>query len=874
MELVFLVLAAAAAAAPSPACPVVAPAYHAATTCGSGVSGVVRIPAVRKGLNNQRMRIVQDAVIASLLGAAVELPSVLRTRRRCGYKARCYQDYGGTVPFDAVYDRERVVEGLRRAGICVVDTRGEGRAPELAGAPWPATASRLVPGGDVARRYDLRGGVWSLGGEEDCCTKLVVDTRWSLELLTSVNAAFSSARRIRRAAHEVSRNLEKATGRAGEHAAVALHWRADEDFVRSAHGLDPRAYAKAVCGALAGVARGRSQMKTLDVFVLGDADRARIRQIDADLRRHWSCPRLRLHAKTTLGTEDAALASGPDGGDDVKGQVDFELGLRAAAFVGTPFSSFSVLIALARRAEGRASLMLDVDVEDQLGRIFALTFPHDPMRRTDAALSSLCRDVIAAHAAFGAGLACLPPPAPGTSLATHSFGHCTDCGHLMPSVCLDLDEADARHAAFVASKGMEAVASRGYRRISCARVVQVVKERGVHRDPATGEIYVVEDVTDTGELVASLKAKLGDVGEGARNGECAAGLPFASLDPPLDAPAAAGGRRCTLAVVTALFGAIDALERLRTLQPKHARLLAFENRLGAASCWLALVDYAAARRIAAMHGARRCHSVDHGPWRVVRVPKALQSFATAGQNARVPKMLAHRFVPHARYLLYFDAKLHPQRLEWTWRLLNDQLLDRGAAWTSPRHPARGTPHEEARCVHLLGLASDAALSQLRAYDAAGLPRNAPLAEGEWHLRDLSRNESAALGCAWFDEYRRWDHRRDQLAFPYAAWTLRGPDEQAAATPSAVFLADADAGAQFAHIARSRKYERSRKNSAFCDLASKRRGDEVMAYIRHNGDRPTVSSQARGAACAAGLVGACALLARRRRRARRSNAESK
>ena len=93
------------------------------------MSGVVRIPAVRKGLNNQRMRIVQDAVIAALLGAAVELPSVLRTRRRCGYTAGCYQDYEGTVPFDAVYERERVVEGLRRAGGCVVDTRSEGRAP-------------------------------------------------------------------------------------------------------------------------------------------------------------------------------------------------------------------------------------------------------------------------------------------------------------------------------------------------------------------------------------------------------------------------------------------------------------------------------------------------------------------------------------------------------------------------------------------------------------------------------------------------------------------------------------------------------------------------------------------------------------------------
>ena len=290
---VFFTLAAAAAAAPSPACPAVAPAYHAATTCGAGVSGVVRIPAVRKGLNNQRMRIVQDAVIAALLGAAVELPSFLRTRRRCGYRAGCYQDYEGTVPFDAVYDRERVVEGLRRAGVCVVDTRSEGRAPQLAGALWPTTASQLGPGGDVARRYDLRGGVWSLGGEEDCCTKLVVDTRRSLDLLTSVNAAFSSARRIRRAAHEVSRRLAAATGRAKEHAAVAIHWRADEDFVRSAHGLDARAYARAACTALAGVARGRSSLKTLDVFVLGEADRARIRAIDADLRKHRSCPRLR-----------------------------------------------------------------------------------------------------------------------------------------------------------------------------------------------------------------------------------------------------------------------------------------------------------------------------------------------------------------------------------------------------------------------------------------------------------------------------------------------------------------------------------------------------------------------------------------------------
>ena len=124
------------------------------------------------------------------------------------------------------------------------------------------------------------------------------------------------------------------------------------------------------------------------------------------------------------------------------------------------------------------------------------------------------------------------------------------------------------------------------------------------------------------------------------------------------------------------------------------------------------------------------------------------------------------------------------------------------------------------------------------------------------------------GCAWFDEYRRWGHRRDQLAFPYASWTLRGPDEQEATATSAVFLAEADAGAQFAHITRSRRYERSRKNSALCALASRRHGDEVMAYIRRGGDRPSAFSRARGVAgIAAGL--ACALLVRSRKRARRS-----
>ncbi|KAH8045114.1 hypothetical protein JL721_12697 [Aureococcus anophagefferens] len=80
-------------------------------------------------------------------------------------------------------------------------------------------------------------------------------------------------------------------------------------------------------------------------------------------------------------------------------------------------------------------------------------------------------------------------------------------------------------------------------------------------------------------------------------------------------------------------------------------------------------------------------------------------------------MLGHLFLGHARYLLYMDAKIRLGALEDAWTLLYEEL--------------------RRRCAHR-GRAS------------------APGAaiEGEWHLRDLADNRSAALGCAWFEEFAR------------------------------------------------------------------------------------------------------------------------
>ena len=49
-------------------------------------------------------------------------------------------------------------------------------------------------------------------------------------------------------------------------------------------------------------------------------------------------------------------------------------------------------------------------------------------------------------------------------------------------------------------------------------------------------------------------------------------------------------------------------------------------------------------------------------------------FAAAGPNSRVPKMLGHLFLSHARYLLYMDAKIRLGALEDAWTLLYEELV--------------------------------------------------------------------------------------------------------------------------------------------------------------------------------------------------------
>ena len=66
-------------------------------------------------------------------------------------------------------------------------------------------------------------------------------------------------------------------------------------------------------------------------------------------------------------------------------QVDFELGFKADFFIGSPFSSFSALIAHGRTNahpntfpfDAERTRMAEIDVADKLANIFAITWPYE-----------------------------------------------------------------------------------------------------------------------------------------------------------------------------------------------------------------------------------------------------------------------------------------------------------------------------------------------------------------------------------------------------------------------------------------------------------------------------------------------------------------
>jgi hypothetical protein len=214
---------------------------------------------------------------------------------------------------------------------------------------------------------------------------------------------------------------------------------------------------------------------------------------------------------------------------------------------------------------------------------------------------------------------------------------------------------------------------------------------------------------------------------------------------------------------------------------KRGSFRALEAKEGRYSCWIAFVDEEAAKqhlgdKFQEKSSCGMPNATRFGIWNMVVIPQDAFPFPVnqTAKNSRVPKMLIHRAFNHADHLIYMDSKLVWKDYHDIWPHIMKYANEPNLGWVSPHHPSRHSVFEEARCVHIVGLANDEVIYQMRRYFQEGMPSGhgeAPfgLIEGEWHYRNLKSRVSSKIGCDWFREFSSWNHRRDQLSFNYILW---------------------------------------------------------------------------------------------------------
>ena len=814
----------------------------------AGRTRVVVVPTVLKGLNNQRMRIVSDIVGAMLIGAAVQLPMKLAARRSCHFRFECYKQYEPVLQVWDIFEEHATLRALKEAGACIIppakkaalgissvyindgnksDMTPHSRTP--AGAALrplrtPIAASRLGHLANTMRLVNDAGDPLqrlSFGGRDDCCVLFVPDTDRARTLFRIVNAAFRTATplsSIARAA--LSRFYSVASGRA---MTLALHWRAETDMTGSAHALNRSDYVRGVKQALAKQHSDRSQGSgRLHCILLGDQNAAETRAIAGELGDpFW----LTLYSKATLMGAGLRVRVPKRlvNLDDAVGMIDFEIGTQADVFIGAPFSSFSVMIALVRSkfdhglshtgsgrlpTQNRATLMATgADTKDQLGAIFDAAYPFRTVVPADP-----CSSLIRAHPAYStrAGLTSCPSLGhadAGPVMQMIPIRHCTDCGieWCGSPTAIPLMEKRFRRWKNCALRGTLPIQHKQMAWNGCESLDAATATQELLRNPATQEMFYLSPVLESqaslyrprlaGLIVQLEIAEQVHRGAPGQQDTCSHIAPNFVFEPPLD-----HALSCQLVVVTATFGTRDTIGRIDTQDAD--RLAKFEQESEINSCWFALVDKEAFDSLQSIHNdvpeapisnpwnqtSRRLYQVVRwGVWNVVVLSKAMLPFKDAKRNSRLPKMLLHRLFGSATYALYMDSKLRFKKKSSRgklWHFVSDQFdvpLNNAVsspAWVSPKHMSRESVYAEADCIVKLGLVPlDIIQRQLDDYLAAKFPSvplhagGPGLIEGEWHLRNLNSVDQARIGCAWMQEFTKRGHTRDQLSFNYVVWKL-------------------------------------------------------------------------------------------------------
>lgn len=162
-----------------------------------------------------------------------------------------------------------------------------------------------------------------------------------------------------------------------------------------------------------------------------------------------------------------------------------------------------------------------------------------------------------------------------------------------------------------------------------------------------------------------------------------------------------------------------------------------------------------------------------GKWRIVIVKNL--PFRDQRLNGKIPKMLAHRLFPNARYSIWVDSKSQFRRDPLG---VFESLLWRSkSVFAISEHGARSNVYDEAKAVVKKNKATPQEVEvQITQYNHDGLPQDKRF-NGKKALNEASvivREHTPVTNlfmCLWFNEVVRFTSR-DQLSFPYVLWRLK------------------------------------------------------------------------------------------------------
>lgn len=225
---------------------------------------------------------------------------------------------------------------------------------------------------------------------------------------------------------------------------------------------------------------------------------------------------------------------------------------------------------------------------------------------------------------------------------------------------------------------------------------------------------------------------------------------------------------CHIAVVSCIFGNSD---RLRVPVEKMVSRLSRKN-----VCFVMFVDEATLRTLSS-----EGHMLDRmgfiGLWKVVVVKNL--PYTDMRRVGKVPKLLAHRLFPSARYSIWLDSKLRLQLdplliLEYfLWRKGHEYAIsnhyDRHCVWEEVARNKKLNKYNHTVIDEQFEFYKNDGLKRFNASDPNKLlPSNVP--EGSFIIR-AHTPMSNLFSCLWFNEVDRFTPR-DQLSFAYTYYKLR------------------------------------------------------------------------------------------------------